>query len=75
LALRSIGLPTRFAAGGNGDASSGAKGEIELGFWREGKRPAGLFRNPDRDAEWHLDEADAIVLLSSVAEPRADTTV
>ena len=56
------------------DRAAAAKGEIALGFWREGKRPAGLILNPDRDAEWHLDEADTIVLLSSVAEPGANTT-
>ena len=56
------------------DRAAAAKGEIVLGFWREGKRPARLFLNPDRDAEWHLGEADTIVLLSSVAEPGAKTT-
>ena len=49
------------------DRAAAAKGEIALGFWREGKHPAGLFLNPDRHAEWHLDEADRIVLLSSIA--------
>ena len=56
------------------DRAAAANGEIALGFWREGKKGAGLFLNPDRDAAWHLDEADTVVLLSSVAEPRASTT-
>lgn len=51
------------------DRAAAAKGEIALGFWREGQRGAGLFLNPDRHATWHLDETDTIVLLSSVAEP------
>jgi hypothetical protein len=56
------------------DRAAAAKGEIALGFWRAGKRGAGLFLNPDRDATWHLDETDTVVLLSSVAEPGANTT-
>ena len=51
------------------DRAAAAKGEIALGFWREGKPGAGLLLNPDRDAAWHLSEADSIVLLSSVAKP------
>jgi hypothetical protein len=51
------------------DRAAAAKGEIALGLWRGGKRSAGLFLNPDRDAEWQLDETDSVVLLARVAEP------
>jgi len=61
-----IGEPVSFD---DVDRAAAAKGEIALGFWREGKPGAGLFLNPDRDAAWHLSEADSVVLLSSVAEP------
>ncbi len=56
------------------DRAAAAKGEIALGFWRAGRGGAGLFLNPDRDATWHLDATDAVVLLSSVADPGVNTT-
>ena len=56
------------------DRAAAARGEIALGFWRKGRSRAGLFLNPEREAEWQLDEADRIVLLSSVAEPGTGTS-
>jgi hypothetical protein len=55
------------------ERAAAARGEIALGLKRRVGPDAGLVLNPDRDVELHLGSEDAVVLLTTVAEPR--TTV